>query len=43
VFNVENGINQIGSVSESVEDPAEALAQLGLPEADIVALLAPSG
>jgi hypothetical protein len=43
VFNVENGINQIGSVSESVADPAEALAQLGLPEADIVALLAPSG
>jgi len=39
----ENGINQIGSVSESVADPAQALAQLGLPGADIVALLAPSG
>jgi hypothetical protein len=43
VFDVENGINQVGIVSDSVADPADALVQLGLPEADVAALLAPSG
>jgi len=43
VFRTEGGVDQIGTISESTTDAAQALLQLGISKADVAALLAPTG
>jgi hypothetical protein len=43
VLSLQGGVNQIGTIPESVGNAAQALAQLGIPQSDVTALLAPSG
>ena len=43
VFSLQGGVDQIGTISESVANAAQALAQLGIPQSEITALLAPAG
>jgi hypothetical protein len=43
VFGLQGGVDQIGTISESVANAAQALAQLGIPQSDITALLASTG
>ena len=43
VFSLQGGVNEIGTIPESAVNAAQALAQLGIPQSDITALLAPTG
>jgi hypothetical protein len=42
VFSLQ-GVDQIGTIPESVANPTQALAQVGISQSDITALLAPTG
>jgi hypothetical protein len=43
VFNLQGGVNQIGTIPESTANATKALTQLGIPQSDVTALLAPTG
>jgi hypothetical protein len=43
VLGLQGSVNQNGTIPESVANAVQAFAQLGIPQSDITALLAPTG